>query len=383
MKLYYKYIGFYLFAFVLALPIPLIYSAIALGIMLINGMLLINIFKIKCSFWVYLSVAFVLIDLVRSLIFENFSFKGLDDTKLSFLIVPIIFYNAKDYLINQRRQILMCFTAGVIAYVLYSIGYMFYFYNTYTNYSFSFTDHYIVYMLYNYLPGAYHHTYIGVYIAFAVVILLQQVIELQISFKKVLALTFLILIFTIQVYIGSKMTMIISVLGVAYYLSSFIKNSKKLLVIYSALLSLALFLAYIIRDWLIISINSVWYRVEYLKESMNLISQNYLFGIGLDNIKDNEIIIQGEIKALIPHNVYLHDFLSNGLIGFILILYMFFFLFKRAHENRDRLFLTFTIMCFLLGLTEDFLYLQRGVFFFVFFSSLFLINKKLSFEKKN
>ena len=73
MKLYYKYIGFYLFAFVLALPIPLIYSAIALGIMLINGMLLINIFKIKCSFWVYLSVAFVLIDLVRSLIFENFS----------------------------------------------------------------------------------------------------------------------------------------------------------------------------------------------------------------------------------------------------------------------------------------------------------------------
>ena len=177
--------------------------------------------------------------------------------------------------------------------------------------------------------------------------------------------------------------MIISALGVAYYLSSFIKNSKKLLVIYSALLSLALFLAYIIRDWLIISINSVWYRVEYLKESMNLISQNYLFGIGLDNIKDNEIIIQGEIKALIPHNVYLHDFLSNGLIGFILILYMFFFLFKRANENRDRLFLTFTIMCFLLGLTEDFLYLQRGVFFFVFFSSLFLINKKLSFEKKN
>ena len=149
MKLYYKYIGFYLFAFVLALPIPLIYSAIALGIMLINGMLLINIFKIKCSFWVYLSVAFVLIDLVRSLIFENFSFKGLDDTKLSFLIVPIIFYNAKDYLINQRRQILICFTAGVIAYVFYAIGYMIYFYNTYTNYTFSFTDHYIVYMLYN------------------------------------------------------------------------------------------------------------------------------------------------------------------------------------------------------------------------------------------
>ena len=144
-----------------------------------------------------------------------------------------------------------------------------------------------------------------------------------------------------------------------------------------------MFLAYIIKDWLIISINSVWYRVEYMKESINLINQNFLFGIGLDNIKDNNVIINGETKALIPHNVYLHDFLSNGLIGFVLLLGMFFFLFKRGYENKDNLFLTLITMCFLLGFTEDFLYLQRGVFFFVFFTSLLIINKKLSFERKN
>lgn len=377
-----KFIGFYLFAFTIALPIPLIYSAIALVIMLINGVLLVDNVKRKYPIWIYLFIGYYLIDVLRGIVFENFSLSGFDDTKLSFLLIPVLFYNLKK-LKSQRDEILICFSAGVVFYVLYAIGYMIYFYNTYLNYTFSFTDHYIVYMLYNYLPGAYHHTYIGIYMVFTVIFLINFWSRLKSRLKKIIIPFLLLLVFSFQIYIGSKMTMIISVIAVGYYFTHLIKSKKILTTTYVALISFTGFLGYLIKDWLLISINSIWYRIEYLKETVRLIRDNFWFGIGSNNIKQNELLIQGEVKSLIPHNLYLHDFLSNGILGFILILAIFFIFFKIALIYRSKLFTTYIIMCFLLGLTEDFLHLQRGVFFFVFFTSLFVVSIPLGYAKNN
>lgn len=377
------FIGFYLFAFSLPLPLPMIYSAVTLAVAVLSGILLTRKLENKYPMWVYIFISFFLIDIFRSFLLESFSLRGFDETKLSFLVIPVLFYNIREKLLSQRLQIFFFFSVGVIFYVFYAIGYMIFFYNTYLNYTFSFTDHYIVYMLYNYLPGAYHHTYIGIYTVFAVVFLIFLLSKLRSAPQKIIAFIFLMLLFSFQVYIGSKMTMIISVIAVAYYFTYLIKSRKKLISIYLVLFSFAGLLTYVIKDWLMISINSIWYRVEYLKETVRLISDNYWVGVGSHNIKHNKLMIQGELKSLVPHNQYLHDFLSNGVLGFLLTISLFYILFRVAIKKRDQLFCTFIIMCFLLGFTEDFLHLQRGVFFFVFFSSLFVVTTSVNHENRN
>lgn len=379
-----EYIGFYLFALLIPLPIPLIYSAIGLGLLVLNAILLSDKKLYKVNTWVLLGGLFVFIDLFRSIILENFSFKGFDETKMVFLIIPILFFSARKHILAQKKNILRFFTLGVLVYALYSIGFLFYFFIKYSKwYTFSFTDHYVIYVLYNYLPGAYHHGYIGIYIAFAIVILVEEIKEAKSNkLRRLILMLILSIIFCMHFYIGSKMTMIISILGLGFYLVFTITNKKRLQLILFSLLSGSAILFFAIKDWIMISVrNSIGHRIIYNLESLSLIKNNFWFGIGLKNIKKNQVIIDGELKNLIPHNLYIHDLLSNGILGFILIIFIFCYLYRKAIKSKDILFLTFIFMCFLLGFTEDFLYLQRGVFFFVFFASLFLNTKNIISEK--
>lgn len=368
-----KYIGFYLFIYLLALPLPLKYSAIALIFMVVNGICFINLNSIKTHKWMILGLIFVLLDPIRGLIFERDFFNNIDVTKLSFLVIPILFVNIKNVLKNQKKYFFCFFILGVLSYVLYAIGYMIYFYNTYKNYTFSPNDSYIMYMLYNYLPGAYHHTYIGIYMSLSIILLIDRIIILKNIYKKVVLLFLLSIIIYMQVYIGSKMTILITFLSIMLYLIISVNNNKKLMLIITSIIVLFMTLGLIIKDWLIISIkNSLGHRIEYSLKSIELLKENFFFGVGLKNIKSFEVLVSGEKKPLIPHNLYIHDFLSNGFLGFLFILYIFFYLLKKANKSKDTLFITFVFMTFILGFTEDFLYLQRGVFFFLFFSSIFI-----------
>lgn len=378
-----KYIGFYLFAFTLALPLPLIFTAITLGIAILNTLFINKSFTKPSYNWIIICLSYVLIDFVRSFIFEKFSFTGIDETKLAFIGVPIFFLFIKNHLNEQKQNFLRFFVLGVISYVFFAIIYTIYFYIRYSKgYTFSFTDHYVIYMLYNYLPGAYHHTYIGIYLAFSVLILVDELRGLNKINNKIITVILLFILFAMQFYLGSKMTMVLSIVGLLFYFSVTIIDKKLLSFISIIIVSFSCFLFFLIKDWLAYSLkNSFSYRLDYLKESMLIISDNYLSGIGLNNIKNYQVLINGELKNLIPHNLYVHDFLSNGIIGLILILVLFFYLFKKATVNKDVLFFAFILICSLLGLTEDFLYLQRGVFFFVFFTTLFLYSKNKINEK--
>ncbi|MFD0964602.1 O-antigen ligase family protein [Pseudofulvibacter geojedonensis] len=377
-----RYIGLYIFALVLPLPIPLIYSAIALGLMLLNLIFLGDFKKINIKNWTVLCILFVLIDGIRSLFFEQ-SFKGIDSVKLAFLIVPLAFQITKIESPKVYRKLLQLFTIGVGVYIFYAIGYLFYFYIKYAKwYTFSFTDHYVIYVLYNYLPGAYHHTYIGLYIAFALVILMDEVKR---SFKrsvKVILTILLFLFFLMQFYVGSKMTMILSFFGLLFYLLISGLNRKSFYQLLGGSIVLFLGFVFLIKDWLILSItNSVAHRLIYTKKSLELIKENFWFGIGGNHIKDYQLLIDDNIKPLIPHNLYIHELLANGILGLILILIMLGFLLRKSFTTNNFILATLTVICILLSLTEDFLYLQRGVFFFVFFTSLLLSNK-LNYKEK-
>jgi O-antigen ligase len=373
-----KNIGFYLFAFMLALPFPLIYAAIAMGIMVVNAALLTKKENFKLTKWVVLCLLFFSIDIIRSLLFEA-SFKGFSETKLSFIVVPILFYNIKEHLIAQRKNIMRFFAYGVVAYVLYAIGYLIFFYiKWYPRYIFSFTDHYVVYVLFNYLPGAYHHTYIGIYIAFAMIILFDEVKHTQKKSYKYLKLFLFFLIFLMQFYIGSKMTMALSVLGLLIYVSFSRLGKKMFYTLFAGISAVSLVFFFFVKDWIMRGINkSVGYRLEYWEKASELIQENPWFGIGVKNIKKNELLmLDGEIRSLIPHNLYLHELLANGIFGIIFILFLFYFLFRKAFEANDVVFISFMFLCALLSLSEDLLYLQKGIFFFILFATLFVVTHK-------
>lgn len=371
-----KYIGFYLFAFTLALPLPLIYTAIAMGLLIVNAALLCKKENFKLSKWIILCFVIFIIDVLRSILFEG-SLKGFSETRLSFLILPILFVNIREHLLEQRKNITRFFAFGVIAYVLYAVGYLIYFYiKWHPRYIFSFTDHYVVYVLFNYLPGAYHHTYIGIYIAFAMVILFDDIKYTKKLGLRVLKIFLFFLIFLMQFYIGSKMTMILSVLGLLIYIS-FSRLRKKILIpLFSGISVAGLVFFFLVKDWIIRGINkSVGYRIEYWSKALELIQENPWFGIGVKNIKKNEILLDEEMRVLIPHNIYLHDFLANGIFGLLLILFFFYFLFKKSLSNNDVVFIAFMFLCALLSFTEDVLHVQRGVFFFMLFSTLFVVTQ--------
>ena len=377
-----EYIGVCLFAFVIPLPLALKASVIAMWIMVLG--LIITLFqkKIEFSKWVILCITFFLIDIFRSLLFEDFTVK-FSRAKMSFLLLPLLFSLNEQKLVYKKRQIFRAFIIGVTTYVLFAIGYLFYFYIKYAKwYTFSFTDHYVIYVLYNYLPGAYHHTYIGLYLAFASILLVDELRHLEQRIWKVICLVLLLIFFVMQFYLGSKMTMLLNVFGIIFYILLLRINLKKLLVFLLGFISSALVLFYIIKDWILISIkNSVNYRIVYLEESLNLIEENFFIGIGLRNIKVLKVCIDGLETNLITHNLFLHELLANGIFGLAMLLLIFFYLFKKALKNKDELFLTFLVITFLLGFTEDFLYLQRGVLFFILFSSIFLMKDKINLSK--
>jgi len=75
------------------------------------------------------------------------------------------------------------------------------------------------------------------------------------------------------------------------------------------------------------------------------------------------------------HNQYLSILIRLGLIGLALFLYILYFGFATALRNRDILFLGFLVIITVVGVSENFLDMDRGVFFYSFFLALFLANE--------
>jgi O-antigen ligase len=75
------------------------------------------------------------------------------------------------------------------------------------------------------------------------------------------------------------------------------------------------------------------------------------------------------------HNEYLSILIKTGIIGLLLFLYILYFGFASAIRRRDVLFLSFMVIIAVVSLSENILELNKGIFFYAFFFSLFLWKK--------
>lgn len=376
-------ISLVLFLIVISLPIPLKYSSIAL-IICIFSLLWLNFEKGKKytfkNVFLYLCVAFFLVDTFRNLFHLDFNKPFIQDGKLSFIIIPIVFLNSVRFLKKNINLILYSFLIGVTIYILYAWGFALHFYYIkYPEYySFSLTDGYLRYMLYNYLPGAIHHTYIGMYIVFSILILFVfTFLKKKINFF--LGISVMGFYLFSLLYLGGKMTVfLVGFLLVVALLKKIKIKMKTILFSFLAIVGvITFFLFFNNSDWVLMGINhSLDSRLEIYTCGFKASTENIVWGLGHFNFE--KVITDycpsfSLFNKFIPHNIFIRELLGNGIVGISILIGLVFFIFKTSLKSRNILFLSLSIMLLIIGSIEDVLYLQRGVIFFVFFITLFYV----------
>jgi len=82
------------------------------------------------------------------------------------------------------------------------------------------------------------------------------------------------------------------------------------------------------------------------------------------------------------HSEYLGVLLKTGLVGLLLLLYVLYFGFATAIQNKDLLFLSFMMIIAIVSVSENILDLNKGIFFYSFFFSFFLCKTKPALLKE-
>ncbi|SHI49970.1 O-antigen ligase family protein [Pseudozobellia thermophila] len=377
MKLPLEYFFVIVFPLVLVLPLPLLASSIALGAALLNVLIVsgarggwrtVSFKGVNQNILVVFGALIIIIDSLTSSL-RSFSLEPVfREVRVSFIIVPLVLWLVKDKIYRLRPQILFSMVLGVLLYILYSYGYLTYFYtNVITSRNFE-LSHFLIYDLRKNLPGAYHHTYIGMYMTFSIAILLYG----SLGINKIYSYLIVCFILLNQVGIGSKLTLLMSLVLIAYYSKKYFKSELtrafKVFLLFVLILLVVGFFIYESGVFNSISFSSS-NRIESWQCALQGFFRKPFLGYGheMSVVYMDECITSNAIST---HNQYLEELLNYGVFGIWLpVLLMFLYL----KSKNDGLFKIFLVMIIVLGLFENILSLQRGVLFFVFFSTFFCL----------
>lgn len=129
--------------------------------------------------------------------------------------------------------------------------------------------------------------------------------------------------------------------------------------------------------------HSVSQRFEFVKVAKNIIKNNFWFGVGTGDIKDEFDLeykkTESRLSAnnrLRSHNQYVTFFVTFGLFGFLWFLFAFIYPPLKEQKYKDYIFLSIFIIMAISMMNEDTLETQMGATTFAFFISLFLFGHK-------
>ena len=226
------------------------------------------------------------------------------------------------------------------------------------------------------IPGAYHHTYQGLYMCFSIIVLLYFVFYKNVLSKKI-GLFFCAFIFAHMLFMSGKMILILIIpLSIVMIYNKleikFSKINKHLLLGMVSVLLIVIFYFLFknkVYDSIFFSFSD---RIESWKCSLEIFKNNPFFGVEHKFVSKllKECMTSNTGST---HNQFLDELVNYGCFSMWLVVF-FLLLFKEAHKNI--LFKMFIYLIFLVSLYENIFSLQRGVLFIVFFSTFFLCYKK-------
>lgn len=361
--------GLLCFPFSLPLPIPLIFKSICLGVFCMATIIASEDLKqswerIYRSPITWLFVLFYIMGPLFTLLREGV-FSG-DDTRLPFLILPFLIPLAKDSLRSIRIQIENAYLLGVGCYLIYALCFLLYFYGgQFTDRPFG-ADYYLKYVLYHYLPGAIHHTYLSIFLLFAGVLIWNRN-----QYRLIQRLWILLLLLVSLPFLGSKWSLLVTfILIVCYSLRNMVQQ-KRIKVVWPIIFILVGVIALGASSDLFRTLGGSYSdRVQLFQCSIIGISDHILLGIGKGEIKSWMQACSPSGLSMDTHNIFLQELLASGIFGVLLVVAIIGCLFWKSKGNFT--FQAFVLLCFLFGLVEHLFNTQLGVTFFTFFTLMFL-----------
>ena len=328
----------------------------------------------------------------------TYGFKDIE-TKLSLLIFPLLFAS---YSLSsaERNKVFFAFVGGVFTAMVFNVtGSLIQFYSEYTrtgNLNFN-------YFLYFNLSKTIHPSYMAMYFCLAVVLMIQWIHDRSLGISAVKLYVGVTLLVLFIFMLSSKAGILTLILILIYYLIVFAKRIKSPIRLFlpaaMLLISVMLYLFVVPGATSRLEINpsllatnieiakdtqdSSELRVLIWQKTIELIKNNFLFGVGTGDVKSTLIdkyksdgITWAAHFQLNAHNQFLQTWLAIGLFGFLSLLsWIFLPLLKGIFHNNHTLIL-FGLIILLNFLFESMLETQAGVIFIALFSSLFVFYSK-------
>jgi O-antigen ligase len=131
--------------------------------------------------------------------------------------------------------------------------------------------------------------------------------------------------------------------------------------------------------------STILQRLEYWKTGIQLIKENFIFGVGTGDIKDeykrkyekNNSLLLPE-NRLEAHNTFLTFFITFGIFGFLYLLYVIYDVTGKSYQSSDFLGFVFILILTSSFFTEDTLETQMGITIFSFLFSLLSLKNNSS-----
>jgi len=125
-----------------------------------------------------------------------------------------------------------------------------------------------------------------------------------------------------------------------------------------------------------------WRRDRWIA-SVDLIKKAPIIGQGsgseiplLKEIYFERKMYNAYLKSLNAHNQYLSFIINSGIIGLIIYLGTLSWGFWKAIKRKDLLLLSFMLLVTIVSFSEDLLDVNKGIFFYAFFFSFFVLSKR-------
>jgi hypothetical protein len=176
-----------------------------------------------------------------------------------------------------------------------------------------------------------------------------------------------------QVLFGSKLTVLLSMVLGTFYFLKFLKKQVRPTVMFALFASIGFIITLLVYKSGLL--NSLSFSTSNRIESWRCATQGFfekpIFGHGheasvayLENCMTSE--------AISTHSQYFEELMNYGLFGFWLPVFLALLFFK---TKKERLFKVLLLLVSVVSCFENILSLQRGVLFFTFFVSMFVLQK--------
>ncbi len=314
------------------------------------------------------------------------------ELNVSILIFPVIFSTTKNTMVQQQsRTILIAFILGCItAFIICSGNSLYLFYQTHNLEVFYYKSLAIIHT-----PGS-----LSMYINLGIILLLFDLLKINklsdtYNFRiiKVLILSAFIGFVILLASKTSILFLIIILFSTTVYLFYKIKSLtiKLILVLSTCLIIFTSFFtlsftrfknAFNTIDNTSLSKNSIEstaLRISAFHASMDIIKENWFWGVGTGDVKDELIKKYQEEKYLgalklktSPHNQFLKSYLKNGLLGFTALLITLIIPLAWSITKKKYLIVFFLLNILFNTVTDDLFDIQSGAVFYSFFNSFFL-----------